>query len=102
LHVRTFDGTYTYFKVSAVQNDGTVTHIEPSSFAVNGDDASADADGLWKFKHEAGDNALVDYARFEYDLSQFNGEDVTLVLGVYNVVGNSGENKLSIRQIELK
>lgn len=102
LHTRTFGGGYTYFKFSAVQNDGTVTHLQPSSFVVNNDDANADADGLWKFKHDAGENALVDYAKFEYDLSQFNGEDVTLVLGVYNVVGSSGENKLSIRQIELK
>jgi hypothetical protein len=102
LHTRTFGGNYTYFKFSAVQNDGTVTHLQPSSVAVNGDDASAEADGLWKFKHDAGENALVDYAKFEYDLSQFDGEDVTLVLGIYNVVGNSGENKLSIRQIEIK
>lgn len=101
LHARNFSGSPTYFKVSAVQNDGTLTHLSPTSNTANS--ASADVDGLWKFSHQAGEGngELSAYASFEYDLSSFDGQDVTIVIGVYNMV-KSGENKLSIRQIELK
>lgn len=100
LYARNFSSNPLYFKVTAIQNDGTVTHLDPQfdAAAVN---ASADADGTWKFSHQSGVNALVDYAKFNYDLSQFDGKDVTIAIGVYNGIANTGENKMSIRQIEL-
>jgi hypothetical protein len=36
-----------------------------------------------------------------YDLSPFNGKNVTLVIGVYNGEANSGENKLVFHTIDL-
>lgn len=100
LRTRNFSNNYTYFKISAVEENGTVTHITPQS--ANAQDQAAVADGCWKFVHQsgaAGDPA--GYASFVYDLSQFNGKKVVLVLGVYNCVPNSGENKLAIYKVEL-
>jgi hypothetical protein len=99
LYVRTFGGNTTFFKVSAVQNSGTVKHLEPT--AVTANQASAAAEGAWEFRHDAGGGAVNTYAKFEYDLSEFNGEEATIVLGVYKGGDNTDENKLCIRQIEL-
>lgn len=91
---------FTFFKVTAIENDGTVTHIEPSSNTAT--TASAATDGVWKFKHEAGGAGDPEgYASFVYDLSDFNGEDVTIVIGVYNGEADSGENKLVFHTIDL-
>lgn len=101
LRVRNFSSNYTYFKLSAVEESGTVTHLSPQS--ANAQSQSAAADGCWKFVHQsggAGDPA--GYASFVYDLSQFNGKNVVLTLGVYNCVPNSGENKLAIYKIDLQ
>lgn len=97
---RNFGSNYTYFKITAIQDNGTLTHLSPQSNTAQ--EASAAADGLWKFKHEAGgkDNPEA-YARFVYDLSQFSGSNVTLVIGVYNVEPNTGENKLAFHTINL-
>lgn len=96
---RNFGGN-TYFKVTAIENDGTVTHLSPASNTAQ--EASAAADGLWKFKHEDGgaDNP-EGYATFSYDLSAFDGEDVVIAIGVYNVEPNTGENKLVFHTIDL-
>ena len=100
LSTRNFGDNLTYFKLTAIQNDGTVTHIEPSSNTAQ--EASAAEDGCWKFKHgDGGAGNPEGYALFNYDLSQFNGEEVTLVFGVYNGVANSGENKLVFHTIDL-
>ncbi|HEY4785581.1 MAG TPA: carboxypeptidase regulatory-like domain-containing protein, partial [Bacteroidales bacterium] len=91
---------YTYFKLTAIQEDGTVTHIAPKSNTAQA--ASADNDGCWKFMNNAGTKDNPDaYASFVYDLSQFNGSNVLLVFGVYNGVANSGENKLAFYSINL-
>jgi hypothetical protein len=99
---RNFNSTnYTFFKITAIENDGTVTDIEPSSNTAT--DASAAGSGAWKFKHEAGDAGNPEgYAAFVYDLSDFNGKDVTIVIGVYNGAADTGENKLVFHTIDLE
>ncbi|HEY0740221.1 MAG TPA: carboxypeptidase-like regulatory domain-containing protein [Chryseosolibacter sp.] len=98
---RNFGGNFTYFKITAIEDNGTVTHVEPQSNTAQ--EASAAADGVWKFKHEDGGAGNPEgYASFIYDLSPFNGKNVTLAIGVYNVEANTGENKLVFHTIELK
>lgn len=100
LNTRNFGDNPTYFKLTAIQDNGTVTHIAPTSNTAQ--EASAAADGCWTFKHgDGGADNPEGYASFVYDLSQFDGEDVTLAFGVYNGVADSGENKLVFYSIEL-
>ena len=100
LNTRNFGDNFTYFKLTAIENDGTVTHLDPQSNTA--DEASAAEDGCWKFKHgDGGAGNPEGYASFVYDLAQFNGKDVTLSLGVYNAEANLGENKLVIHRIDL-
>lgn len=97
---RNFGSNYTYFKLTAIEDNGTVTHIEPQSNTAQ--DASAAADGCWRFKHGSGDRNNPDsYASFVYDLSQFNGKNVTLALGVYKGGTDTDENKLVFYSIDL-
>lgn len=97
---RNFGDNYTFFKITAIQNDGTVTHVIPISNTAQ--EAEEAADGCMKFKHgDGGAGNPEGYASFVYDLSQFDGEDVTLALGVYNGAANTGENKLVIHTIDL-
>lgn len=99
-NTRNFGSNYTYFKLTAILDDGTVTHVEPQSNTA--DEALAAEDGCWKFKHgDGGAGNPEGYASFVYDLSQFDGTDVTLVLGVYNGEANTGENKLVFHSINL-
>lgn len=100
LSTRNFGSNYTYFKLTAIDDNGTVTHVEPS--ANTAQEALAAEDGCWKFKHgDGGANNPEGYATFVYDLSQFDGKDVTLALGVYNGEANTGENKLVFHKIDL-
>lgn len=100
LSTRNFGSNYTYFKLTAIDNDGNVIHVEPQSNTAQ--EALAATDGCWKFKHgNGGAGNPEDYASFVYDLSQFNGKDVALVFGVYNGEVNSGENKLVFHKIDL-
>jgi len=98
---RNFNTTnFTFFKITVVENDGTVTHVEPSNNTAA--QASAATDGVWKFINNNGDAGNPDgYATFTYDLSDFDGKDVTIVIGVYNGAGSTGENKLVFHTIEL-
>lgn len=97
---RNFGSNYTYFKITAIEDDGTVTHVEPQSNTAQ--EASAAADGCWKFKHgDGGAGNPEGYASFVYDLSSFNGSNVTLVIGVYNGEADTGENKLVFHTIDL-
>ncbi len=97
---RNFGDNFTFFKITAIENDGTVTDIEPTSNTAAS--ASAADDKVWKFKHGEGDAGNPEgYAAFVYDLSDFNGKDVTIVIGVYNGVASSGENKLVFHTIDL-
>lgn len=101
LNTRNFGSNFTYFKITAIGNDGTVTHLSPASNTAQ--EAMAAANGIWKFKHgNGGADNPEGYASFKYDLTQFNGTDVTLSIGVYNGEANTGENKLVIHSIELK
>lgn len=97
---RNFGSNYTYFKLTAIDDDGNVTHVEPTSNTAQ--EASAASDGCWKFKHgDGGASNPEGYAAFVYDLSAFDGKDVTLVIGVYNAEANTGENKLVFHTIDL-
>jgi hypothetical protein len=97
---RNFGSNFTYFKLTAIEDDGTVTHIAPQSNTAQ--EASAADDGCWKFKHgDGGAGNPEGYASFVYDLSQFNDKHVTLAFGVYNGEANSGENKLVFHTIDL-
>lgn len=100
LSTRNFSSNYTYFKITAIEDNGTVTHIAPKSNTAQ--EASAAENGCWKFKHgDGGADNPEGYASFVYDLSQFDGENVLIVLGVYNGAANTGENKLVIHTIDL-
>jgi hypothetical protein len=97
---RNFGTNFTYFKLTAIGDDGTVTHVAPQSNTAQ--EALAAADGCWKFKHgDGGAGNPEGYASFVYDLSQFNDKNVTLAFGVYNGESDSGENKLVFHTIEL-
>lgn len=88
----------TFFKLTAITEDGTVKHIIPTASA-----GEAAADGCWKFCHEDGSADNPDaYATFSYDLSEFNGKNVVLALAVFKGEANDDENKLSIYGMSLK
>lgn len=100
LKTRNFGSEYTFFKLTVIKEDGTVTHVAPQSNTA--ETASAAADGCWKFKHGQGGPGDPDaYASFVYDLSPFNGNNVVLVFGVYNGEVNGDENKLVFYSINL-
>lgn len=100
LRTRTFGGQWTFFKFTVIKEDGTFTHLAPTFNTAR--EAAAAEGGCWKFKHDAGspDNPNS-YAKFEYDLSQFNGNNVVLAIGVYNGEKSSDENKLVFHSVEL-
>jgi hypothetical protein len=101
LKTRNFGSNYTYFKLTAIKEDGTLIHVAPTSNTAQ--DASAAENGCWKFKHGAGGASNPEeYASFVYDLSQFNGNDVLFVFGIYNGAANSGENKLVFYSINVE
>lgn len=90
----------TYFKLTAISEDGTVKHLQPVNHTA--DQAEAAADGCWKFINNAGDPGTPEeYATFEYDLSEFNGTDIVLTLGVFKGETTDGEQKLFINSINL-
>lgn len=101
LRIRNFDGNVaTFFKITAIKNDGTVEHMAPASNTAA--TASAAANGCWKFIHnQGGPGDPNSYARFVYDLSKFDGEDVVLVLGVYKGEDNGTESKVCIYNAEM-
>lgn len=102
LKTRNFSGTNaTFFKVTVIHMDGTLMHLAPASNTAQF--AEAAADGCWKFIHEAGGKGDPEgYADFVYDLSQFNGEDVMLTIGIFKGEENGDENKLVLRSITME
>lgn len=93
---------WTFFKLTAVTEDGSVTHLQPVDYKSQGG-AEAAADGCWKFFNDAGEpTSPDDYAMFRYDLSGFSGENVILVLGVFKGEQNDAESKISIYSINLE
>ncbi len=100
LKVRSFGANYTFFKITVIKEDGTYSYLAPTSNTAL--DASAAADGCWKFIHEAGSGSDPDsYASFVYDLSQFNGTSVVVALSVHKGESNTDENKLAIYSVDL-
>lgn len=100
LKTRNFGGNYTFFKLTAIKDDGTVVHVAPKSNTAQ--QASAADDGCWKFKHDkGGPGNPQDYASFVYDLSQFNGNNVVLAFGIYKGEDNGDESKLVFYNINI-
>ena len=102
----------TYFKLSVVKEDGSVTHIIPAKATINATDDKAiysttdrsggNINGCVRFSNIDGSLSEPEkYAVFEYDLSPFIGNNVVLVLGVYNVIPDTSENKIQIYSIDL-
>lgn len=99
-NTRNFGSNYTYFKVTAIDDDGNVIHLTPASNTAQ--EAVAAADGCWKFKHGNGSKETPgEYAAFVYDLASFNGKNVTIAIGVYKGEANGDENKLVFHSINL-
>lgn len=101
LTTRNFHDTdATYFKLTAIEENGTVTHVQPASNTATS--AEAAADGCWKFiNNQGGPGEPNLYARFVYDLSAFNGKNIVLVLGVYKGEANGTESKVGIYSVDL-
>jgi hypothetical protein len=101
LKTRNFGSNYTFFKLTVIKEDGTVVHIAPSSNTAQ--EASAAANGCWKFKHnDGGAGNPAGYASFVYDLSQFNGNNIVTAFGVYKGEStNTDENKLVIYSLDI-
>ncbi|MCI9285537.1 MAG: carboxypeptidase regulatory-like domain-containing protein [Muribaculaceae bacterium] len=100
LTTRNFSSNATFFKVTAITEDGTVTHLSPESNTARM--AEAAADGCWKFVHEAGDaNHPDEYAKFVYDLSAYNGRNVVIAIGIFKGEANGDENKLVLCAINI-
>jgi hypothetical protein len=90
----------TFFKITAITMDGTLKHLSPVSNTATM--AEAAADGCWKFIHEAGGpDAPNAYASFVYDLSEFDGQDVVITIGVFKGESNGDENKLLFYSVDL-
>lgn len=91
----------TYFKITAIEENGTVTHLAPVSNTASM--AEAAADGCWKFIHESGDSGNPEgYAQFVYDFSQFDGRNVLITIGVFKGESNGDENKLVIYKLTME
>lgn len=102
LRCRNFDGNNaTYVKLAAIDDNMNVKFIQPSSTSVADSWGKADHGCFWFIHQNGGAGSPEKYAQFNFDLSQFNGKDVTLVLGVYKGTDNSGENKLCIYSVDL-
>lgn len=90
----------TVFKLTAITNDMAVKHILPSNVSAN--QWGEAGDGCVSFVHEDGGKGNPEaYATFTYDLTEFDGKDVTLCLGVYKGTDNGDENKLCIYSANL-
>ncbi len=100
LNARNFSSeNATFFKMTAITEDGTVKDLEPKATANTYEFVS----GASKFMHEDGNpDEPEKYAKFEYDLSEFNGKNVVIALGTFKGEANGDENKLSIHSITLK
>ena len=102
VYVRTFSSTNpTVFRVTAVPLSTCVAKaLTPVANTANTAAAVADGNGCWQFLHEAGSGDPSEYARFDYDLSEYVGQDVVIAIGVYKGATSDGEQKLCIREID--
>ena len=99
LKARSFSETNsTWFRLTVIDEDMNVSHILPASHTA--DSYSEETGNFVKFNHRNGTADAPDgYATFTYDLSEFNGKEVILALGVYAGEQNGDENKLCINEI---
>lgn len=99
LKARSFsEANSTWFRLTAIDEDMNVSHILPASHTA--DSYSEETGNFVKFNHRNGTADAPDgYATFTYDLSEFNGKEVILALGVYIGEQNGDENKLCINEI---
>lgn len=98
LKARSFsEANSTWFRLTAIDEDMNVSHILPASHTA---DSYEEKGNFVKFNHRNGTADAPDgYATFTYDLSEFNGKEVILALGVYAGEQNGDENKLCINEI---
>lgn len=100
MRIRTFSSANpTVFKVTAVPENGSATALSPSSNTAR--EASAVADGCWKFIHEKGAGDPKDYAAFTYDLSSYKGQNVVIAISVHKGDTRGGEQKMCFYGIEM-
>ncbi|MEG2060253.1 MAG: carboxypeptidase-like regulatory domain-containing protein [Alistipes sp.] len=98
---RTFGGGDTFFKVSAITEAGVIKHLTPAKHTAAR--AAAADNGCWRFNHDKGEVGKPgDYASFVYDLSEFNGQNVMLTIGVFKGEDNGDESKLVFYSVDLK
>lgn len=104
LTARNFDGnTPTVFKVTAIDEDCNVTFLDPSSNTAAEASKVDGGNGCWQFiNNDGGAGSPEKYASFEYDLSQFNGKNVVITIGVHKGETSDGEQKLCIYGVSLK
>ena len=101
LRARNFGDNATYFKLIAITDDMNVKYLQPNSES-KVSDLKEGPDGTIKFRHTNGDTGHPEnYGKFVFDLSQYNGKNVTLVLAVYKGEANGDENKVTIYSIDL-
>lgn len=94
-------GKYTYFKVTAIEENGTATHLSPVEHRA--EKAESAGEGCWKFINNKGDAGNVkDYAAFTYDLSSFSGKNIVLAIGVFKGETIDGEQKLFFHSINFE
>ncbi len=92
----------TFFKLTAITEDGAVEHILPAESS-KANTLEVKDNGCVRFIHEDGNADNFDgYAHINYDLSKFNGKNVVLALAVFKGEDNGDENKLSIHSIRIK
>ena len=101
LRARNFGSHPTYYKLIAITDDMNVKYLQPTKES-KVDELTEGPDGTIKFNHKNGDTGHPeDYGKFVFDLSQYKGKNVTLVLAVYKGEENGDENKVTIYSIDL-
>jgi hypothetical protein len=101
LRARNFGNHPTYYKLIAITDDMNVKYLQPTEES-KVDELSEGPDGTIKFNHKNGDTGHPEnYGKFVFDLSQYKGKNVTLVLAVYKGEENGDENKVTIYNIDL-
>ncbi len=106
LKTRTFGSNSTFFKLTAITEDGQYKNIEPKSFDNAGaEDSSYEflaESGTVKFRHDMGGaDSPESYCTFTFDLSEYNGQNIVLCIGVFKGEDNGDENKLVLYSVEL-
>ena len=100
LRARNFGDHPTYYKLIAITDDMNVKYLQPTKES-KVDELTEGPDGTIKFNHKNGDTGHPEnYGKFVFDLSQYNGQNVTLVLAVYKGEENGDENKVTIYSID--